>query len=356
MSSTFSHLHLPVEDLDHVMSVVGFRWERLRGQRLLLTGGTGFIGKWLLATFLHANRRLNLSARIVVLSRNPEAFLNEFPELRNATEIEWLTGDVRDLVPEMVGDCRFAIHAATDVVANSTPFETLETCTVGTQRVLNVMTSRDTPCRVLLLSSGAIYGRTPPGFGAIPEDWTGGPDPLMSLSAYGEGKRISELLGAMAVEAHPHLEVSIARCFAFVGPHLPLDKHFAIGNFIGAAMRDEDIQIHGTPVRSYLYASDLAHWLWVMLFDAPSGRAYNVGGTAPISISELASRVNYLVGGTGNVHIGHMPKPDVAPQAYVPSIERISDELGLNPCIQLDEAIIRTTRWAANILLKNNED
>jgi dTDP-glucose 4,6-dehydratase len=336
--------------LDHVIGAVGTRWERLRGQRLLLTGGTGFIGKWLLATFLNANRRLRLSARVVVLSRRPEAFLNEFPELRGAAEIDWLRGDVRDLVPETVSDCAFAIHAATDVVSTITPFEILETCIVGTRRVLDAMKSGDSPRRVLLLSSGAVYGLTTSELGAIPEHWAEAPDPLMPASAYGEGKRVSELLGAMALAARPGLEVSIARCFAFVGPHLPLDKHFAIGNFIGAAMRDEDIHIQGdgTPLRSYLYASDLAHWLWVMLFDAPSGRAYNVGGAESISICELAHRVNRVVGGVGAVNFALDAKPGVASQAYVPSIERIAAELGLEPSIQLDEAILRTARWAAN--------
>jgi nucleoside-diphosphate-sugar epimerase len=354
MSGAFPILRLPVEDLDHVISVVGSRWERLRGQRLLLTGGTGFIGKWLLATFLHANRRLGLSAHAVVLSRRPEVFMDEFPELRGAADIEWLTGDVRDLVPETVGDCGFAIHAATDVVATSTPFEILETCTVGTRRVLDAMTSEDSPRRVLLLSSGAVYGRTPPELGTIPESWAGAPDTLLSASAYGEGKRVSELLGGIALAARPSLKVSIARCFAFVGPYLPMDKHFAIGNFIGAAMRGEDIQIHGdgSPLRSYLYASDLAHWLWVMLFDATSGRAYNVGGAESISIGELAHRVNRLVGGAGSVRIARQPEPGIAPQAYVPSVERIAAELGLKPRVQLDEAILRTARWAGNTSLE----
>jgi dTDP-glucose 4,6-dehydratase len=153
----------------------------------------------------------------------------------------------------------------------------------------------------------------------------------------------------MAASARPGLEVSIARCFAFVGPHLALDKHFAIGNFIGAAMRGEDIQIQGdgTPMRSFLYAADLAHWLWVMLFDATSGRAYNVGGEEALSISDLAHRVNRVLGGTGEVRIAQTPRPGVSPETYVPSIDRIASELGLVPAVKLDDAILRTARWAS---------
>lgn len=350
MSGASSLLRMPVEDLDRVVDTVGPRWDRLRGQRLLLTGGTGFIGKWLLATVLHANRRLGLSVRIVALSRRPEAFLAEFPELGGAPEIEWLAGDVRELTPQTAGDCGFAIHAATDVVATSSPTEILDTCATGTQRVLDVMRAGAAPRRVLLLSSGAVYGRTPPELGAIPEDWNGAPDPLDPASAYGEGKRVSELLGAMTAAARPELEVAIARCFAFVGPHLPLDKQFAIGNFIGAALRGEDIQIQGdgTPLRSYLYAADLAHWLWVMLFDAPSGRAYNVGGAEALSIGNLAHRVNRVLQGKGEVRIAKTPREGVAPQAYLPSVDRVGAELSLTATVELDEAILRTARWATS--------
>jgi dTDP-glucose 4,6-dehydratase len=352
MSGIPSMLGLPAEDLDQVVDAVGARWEQLRGQRLLLTGGTGFIGKWLLATFLHANSRLGLGARVVALSRRPEAFLDEFPALRNHPDIVWLQGDVRDLSAEAAGACGYAIHAATDVAAASTPSEILDTCTEGTRRVLDVLSPGTDPRRLLLLSSGAVYGRTPPELGAIPETWSGAPDPLQPSSAYGEGKRASELLCAMAAAARPGLEVSVARCFAFVGPYLPLDKHFAIGNFIGAAMRGEDIHIQGdgTPLRSYLYAADLAHWLWVMLFDAPSLRAYNVGGADSFSIGELAERVNRVLGGAGTVRIAKAPQAGAAPQAYIPSTERIASELGLVPSIGLDEAISRTARWAASHL------
>lgn len=350
MSNASTLMRLPIEDLDQVLDAVGPHWEQLRGKRLLLTGGTGFIGKWLLGTFLHANRKLDLSAQVVVLSRRPEAFLNEYPQLRDAPDVTWLGGDVRDFAFEAAGGCTFAIHAATDVIATSSPAEILDTCTAGTQRVLSAMGHGGSKARVLLLSSGAVYGRTPPEVPAIPEEWQGAPDPLAPSSAYGEGKRVSELLCAMAASARPELEVSIARCFAFVGPHLPLDKHFAIGNFIGAAMKGQDIRIQGdgTPLRSYLYAADLAHWLWVLLITAKSGRAYNVGGAEALSIGDLAHRVNRVLNGSGDVQIAQSPRPGVPPQAYVPSIARIAAELALTPSVGLDDAILRTARWAAH--------
>lgn len=348
MGNDNSYLQIPIEDLEFIVNSIGTRWDRLRGKRLLLTGGTGFIGKWLLASFLFANRKLELSAEVVVLSRSPETFLKEFPELREVPGLTWTSGDVRDLTPDTFGDCGFAIHAATDVVASSTPGEILDTCITGTKRVLDAMAQGLAPRRLLLLSSGAVYGRTPHQIQTISEDWLGAPDSLTPTSAYGEGKRMSELLGAIKAEARPGLDVAIARCFAFVGPHLPLDKHFAIGNFISAAMRNQDIHIKGdgTPLRSYLYAADLAYWLWAMLFDAPSGRAYNVGGAESISIGALAHRVNHVLKSVGEVRIAQSPTPNIPPQAYVPATDRIASELGMRPTVCLDEAILRTANWA----------
>jgi dTDP-glucose 4,6-dehydratase len=348
MSDGVSLLSLPNDDLDRVVNSVGPLWHLMRGQRLLLTGGTGFIGKWMLGTFLHANCKLGLGAEVTVMSRNPEGFKKKFPELTGRSDIQWLKCDVRDLTPQAVGVCQFTIHAATDVVGKSTPAEILDTCISGTRRVLEAVTKENSVHRLLLLSSGAVYGSLPSEIQMVDEGWFGAPETASPSSAYGEGKRVSELLCSIAAASSLGLEVAIARCFAFVGPHLPLDKHFAIGNFIGSAIRSEDIHIQGdgTPLRSYLYASDLAHWLWVMLFKAPSGRAYNVGGDETVSIANLASRVNRVLCGKGEVCIAQEPRLGLQPASYVPSLARISEELGLVPLVNLDDAILRTAAWA----------
>ncbi len=334
-------LLIPNVDLERIVESVGPRWQALRGQRLLLTGGTGFIGKWLLASFVHANRSLGLDARVVVLSRDVAAFQASHTELKNAPEIEWLQGDVREF--HLASPCGFALHAATDVVANSAPSTIFDTCVRGT---VNVLAHVQNGGRVLLLSSGAVYGRTPATLERIPEDYVGAPDSLSPTSAYGEGKRASELLCAMAA-AERGLKTPIARCFAFVGAHLPLDKHFAIGNFIGAALRKEPLLIggDGTPLRSYLDAADLARWLWVLLFEGTSARAYNVGGDEALSIEQLAHRVVSALGSDSGVRVAKKPEPGAPVQKYLPDLGRAAEELGLRVEIGLDEAIRRTARW-----------
>lgn len=339
-------LDLPQADLEHVLNGVDC-WQMLRDQRLLLTGGTGFIGKWLLGTFLYVNRTLGLDAKLVLLSRDVVAFQAMHPALRDADEIEWLQGDVRDFALTDAQRCNFAVHAATDVIAQQSPSHIFDTCVRGTSNVLAQMRHPGAK-RLLLLSSGAVYGRTPSTLALIPEDWNGAPDCLSTDSAYGEGKRASELLCAMAA-AEQGLAIPVARCFAFIGPHLALDKHFAIGNFIIAALRGEPLQIKGdgTPMRSYLYAADMAMWLWVLLFKGQSARAYNVGGEESLSIGALAHRVVAALGSDTNVQIAQTPKPGALVQSYVPDLQRAAAELGLYTHIGLDQAIQRTALWAA---------
>ena len=180
----------------------------------------------------------------------------------------------------------------------------------------------------------------------MPEEYAGGPNPLDAGSVYGEGKRAAELLCALYSATHG-MECKIARCFAFVGPHLPLNAHFAIGNFIRDAMRGDVIHVQGdgTPMRSYMYAADLTIWLWTMLFRAPSPEAFNVGSDQAVSILELAQIVAATLGSTAGVQVAQQAEPGTPARQYVPNISKAQQQLGLQCHISLEDAIRRTAAW-----------
>jgi dTDP-glucose 4,6-dehydratase len=338
---------LPVEDLDLILSYTRDLWTEMRGEQIFITGGTGFIGSWLVESFSYVNRVEGLGARAKILTRNPEAFLEKCPHLASDSSVTLLTGDVRDFAfPQ--GHFKYVIHAATESVARRIPvsrIDMLNTMIRGTERVLDFASTHGTS-KLLLTSSGAVYGRQPSELMQLPEDFRGAPDVLDPASVYGEGKRVAEHLCALYA-AESKLECKIARCFAFVGPHLALDAHFAIGNFIRDVLQNKPICIHGdgTPIRSYLYAADLALWLWTILFRGTSTRVYNVGSDQSVSIIELAQEVVAALRPESQIEVLQKAVPGAPIHRYLPDTRRSLEELGLKQRIDLQEAILRTARW-----------
>ena len=346
-------------DIARLLARTPLLWEPLRGASLFISGGTGFFGVWLLEAVLAANRERSLGCRVMVLSRDPARFAAKAPHLAADHAVSLIEGDVRDFrFP--AGPVTHLIHAATEASASlnaNDPQAMFDVCVDGTRRMLALAEEKRSQ-RFLFTSSGAVYGRQPPELTHVPEDFHGGPDPLDIRSAYAEGKRAAELLCAIAAQPTTSggggLHVSIARCFAFVGPHLPLDVHFAIGNFIRDCIAGGPIRIggDGTPFRSYLYAADLAEWLFTILLCGESGRAYNVGSEEAVSIRSLADRVADVAvtvwpdRGRPEVLMAKQPQPGQLAARYVPNCRRAREELGLVPATSLDESICLTMRAA----------
>ena len=339
---------LPERDLQSILSQTSSLWDELRGQRIFLTGGTGFFGCWLVESFCHVNHHLDLGAKITVLTRNPKAFAEKCPHLATDPAVALHTGDVRDFIFP-VGEFAYVVHAATEArarQATEAPLEMLSTLVAGTQRTLEFAATHGTR-KLLLTSSGAVYGKQPDELTHVPETYCGARDPLNAAHVYAEGKRISELLCAI-FQKKSDMECKIARCWAFCGPHLPLDEHFAIGNFIGDVLAGRAIQIQGdgTPRRSYLYAADLAAWLWTMLFRAPPLVPINIGSAHDVSILELAEIVAATLNPNTEIRVARKPVEGATPPRYVPCVDLARELLGLVQTVSLSESIYRTAEWS----------
>ncbi len=316
---------------------------------IFLTGGTGFFGKALLRNWVAEEHQGRSVPSITLLSRNPDQFANQYPALVGRHWLRMHRGDISDSIT-LPCDTAFThvLHAAADSTLGPqlTPLQRYDQIVKGTRNVLDLAVACGAK-RLLFTSSGAVYGVQPPHLSEIPEDWHGMPDPLNPANAYGVAKLAAEHFCALYSQSYG-LQTVIARCFAFVGPDLPLDVHFAIGNFIRDALWRDEIMVSGdgTPLRSYLYQHDLAHWLLTLMDQGKAGQAYNVGSDHAISIADLAHLVRDIVAPSKNVRILGTAEGGDARNIYIPSIQKARSDQRLAVSVSLPDAI-RATADAA---------
>lgn len=339
------------QDLDRVMMRMGSLWEQFRNESVFITGGTGLFGRWLLESMARANRQLDLNVKVTVLTRDAAAFRRQAPQLAQEPGIDFHQGDVRDF-DFPAARYAYIIHGAA-TSANETfqgedPLRKFDTIVTGTRHTLD-FAAHCGARRLLLLSSGSAYGVPGNDMTDIPETYTGAPETVNPDSALGQAKRTAEFLAA-SYASQSGLEFVIARCFSFVGPFLPLDIHYAIGNFISHALREAAITVKGdgTPVRSYLYMADLMVWLLTLLARGRNGQIYNVGSDQALSVRDLAYMVRAVVSPGKPVAILGQPAYSVGNEVrnvYVPNIAKARTELGLGVWTDLESSIRLTAAY-----------
>lgn len=334
------------QDLEALLEVTPSPWEKLRGAQLFITGGTGLFGRWMLESILWANDRLRLGTRVTVLVRRPEVWREQAPHLSSNPALTIHQGDLLTF-PFPSGRFSHVLHLAAPSGAsqNSDPLKLFDILVNGTRRALDFAVQAKTE-RFLFCSSGAVYGRHPKMTPTVDEMCREAPDPLDPASCYDEGKRAAELLCALYFR-QKQLSTVVARCFSVVGPFLPLDWHYAAGNFVRDALAGGPVKVagDGTPERSYIYMADLAWWLWIILLDGKSGRAYNVGSDEAVNIEELARRTAACFSPPLEVAVATRPTPGQTPQRQVPDLLRAKNELGIKVRVGLDEALQRTVTF-----------
>lgn len=337
------------QDIEHILEEVGDDFRRFSGQALLLTGGTGFVGQYLLRTLLALNDRvLSEPCRVYAVTRNPGVASARFPHLAHRPDVVFLEGDVRSVRLPAV-PWRFVIHAAgpSDARVFSTdPLGTVDTIVEGTRAVLRAASEAKTDA-CLFVSSGAVYGAQPPDRARLDEAYQGGPDLTTVKSCYAEAKRYAEMLCRIHVEQQ-RVPVSIGRLFALVGPFQDLNLTSAVVDFIRQALEGDTIRIKddGQTVRSYCYVADAVIGLWKVLLKRPAGGVFNIGyDREAVSFVELAHRIGRCLGKTLQVVVEGAPASGVLGRCYVPDVTRLSREIGFKPAISLDEALRRTITW-----------
>jgi len=323
-------------------------WLRLSNQSIFITGGTGLFGSWLMESMCGANRRLGTNIKATILTRNIRKTLSRTNRIYHDSAISFVQGDVSDFE---FPDSKFSriIHMATtsakETFDGADQLEKLRMLINGTERVLQFAVKCEVE-KFLFTSSGVVYGDCSAGLPGVPETYKGAPETTDVLSGLAEGKRVAEYLCSYYADKFQYA-YTITRCFSFVGPGLPLNLHYAIGNFIGQALEGKTLRImgDGTAVRSYLYRDDFIAWLLTLLLDGKHGRVYNVGSDLGISIRDLACLIRDLLNPGLDVHVRNFDNRGVGNvfrSRYVPDIARARHELSLDVWTPLEVAIVKT--------------
>lgn len=315
-------------DLDSISGFDPEMWNLLRNKKIFATGCTGFIGTWIIYSFLHANKKFNLGAELHCLTRNKKKNQEKFPG------VHFIEGDIENFdLPS--GDFDYVIHGATEVASyqqNANHSSLLDVSYVGTKRIIQFAKKAGTK-KILFLSSGAAYGTQPLELKYLDEEFTGAPDVTKAKSTYGEAKRVGELL-----LFNESIHATSARIFATCGPFLPQESTFAFSNFLDAVIANKNIKINsnGRTTRSYLYIGDLTLWLWILLLKGRDKEIYNVGSEDEISVAELAHMIKTTL--KSNVEIEVLGK-ELELNRFIPENKKIRSEFKINHLVSLETGI-----------------
>ena len=304
----------------------------LKGKAILFVGGSGFFGKSVL-DYVN-DQKLDPRPEFIIVSRGQKSLgPDQWPHLKITHVQSGIESLSKENLPSKID---FIIHGATSTNTEGQDEAYLEkTLVQGTKNLLTIA-SELKPQGVLFLSSGAVYGlgRTEP-IKIKESDQHFAP----TTEPYGSYKLKAENLCADFYHSSS-IPVSIARCFAFSGNHLPQDSHFAITNFIrdGKSKADIVIKGNGKAARSYMDQSDLAEWLITIMMKNDQLDIVNVGSPEAVSIRDLAGVVATFF---PEIKISVLGQGNIPQNFYVPDTSKAFLDYGLSLKVSLRKSIER---------------
>jgi nucleoside-diphosphate-sugar epimerase len=320
-------------------------FSEFKDQTILITGGTGFMGKWLAEMINYINETTDNNTQLILLARDIAKFEVEMSHLANKPYISMIRQDIRNL-HDLPKNINYIVHAAgspDNRTHVSQPVLTIETFYKGTQCLLDAASRLPHLKKIVHISSNQVYGSNELDQN-IKETYWG---KLDTNNIYAESKRIAETL-CFAYKNQFKLPVLIVRPFALVGPYHYLEKPWAINSFIRDGILGSPIRILGSglTIRSYLYGSDMAYWLLKSLLMGQVGETYNLGSKEAISLNDLAEKVKQLINNNKVEIVSKSSKEEYFNiSKQVPDTNKISMALNVEESYTLTESINRTIVW-----------
>jgi UDP-glucuronate decarboxylase len=363
-----THRHLPdyrtvvAQDLAHIEAKLADELAMMEGKRVLLTGGAGFLGYYLVQALLHHNKQ-RTPVSLTVLDNYLRGVPAWLTALEGDPQLTLIEHDITRPLPDL-GDFDYIIHAASIASPKyyrKYPIETMDANVNGLRSLLEYSVAQQRKGRpiagFLYYSTSEIYGDPTPENIPTPESYRGNVSCTGPRACYDESKRYGETLCVNFARQY-ELPVTIARPFNNYGPGLKITDARVLPDFMRNVLAGEDIVMYsdGSPTRTFCYIADAVCGYYKILTRGRPGEAYNIGVEAPeISMAELAERVaavaRELIGYEGRVVRQKSADADYLtdnPNRRCPVIAKAREELGYNPTISLDEGLRRSLVWYAH--------
>jgi nucleoside-diphosphate-sugar epimerase len=350
-------------DLDSILDGAGPELAEIAGKKLLITGGAGFLGYYLVQAPLAWNQRADSDDRIdlTVLDSHVRGVPDWLSRYSAADGLTLVKHDVRQQLPADLGDFEYVIHAAG--IASPTyyrqyPIETMDANVTGLRLLLDrVVEARARGRRTagfLYFSSSEIYGDPSPDQIPTPETYRGNVSCTGPRACYDESKRYGETMCVNFARQHG-VPATIARPFNNYGPGLKLTDRRLIPDLARDVLNGQDLTLFsdGSATRTFCYVTDAVTGYYKVLVNGRPGEPYNIGTEEPeISVGELAERITALArdlfGYQGKAVHRRSVEADYLvdnPSRRRPLIAKAQDELGYRPRVTLDEGLRRSLVW-----------
>lgn len=340
-----------LEDLEMINQALGDEVLNLEGKTVLITGGAGFLGNYLVSTIMHLNKtRFLRPARLISLDNFITGQKKPLLNLKGYRDYKFVEHDVRKpfRIREKVD---FVIHAAgiaSPIYYKKYPLEAIDVATLGTRNFLELARQKKSGS-FLFFSSSEIYGDPRPEQIPTSEDYRGNVSCVGPRSCYDESKRLGEAL-TITYFQHYGTPVKIVRPFNVFGPGMKHNDFRVVPAFLMNALRGKPLKVHGDgkQTRTFCYITDAIVGIYKVLLSNTGGEVYNVGNDDnEIPMIRLAKGVANLF--KKKVAVNTIPYPDNYPRdepmRRAPDLRKIRRKLGFKPQMKLKTGLKRLLDW-----------
>ena len=351
-----NHNALITEDVNEVLQNTSAELKRLEGKTILMSGGAGFLGSYIVATLLAANKKLfRTPCRVIVLdnyitgSRKNSIFDASDPNF------QFIEHNVCLPLPEHL-TADYVIHAAglaSPYYYRKFPLETIDVTVNGTKNFLEFF--KDKKIKGLLyFSSSEIYGDPHPDFIPTPEEYWGHVSCTGPRACYDESKRLGETLCKTYFELFG-LPVKVVRPFNVYGPGMKVNDFRVIPTFTVNLLGGNALLVHdkGTQTRTFCYITDAIQGFLKTLVSGRPGETYNIGmDNEEVDMMTLANTLAKLHSREAEVRLASYPEsyPAAEPKRRCPDITKARTELNFKPRVDLKTGLARTMSWYRTVL------